>query len=97
MGEEMKRYYISRPKANWLILLTLICLSCFAAQISAQCCCGGVHVSAYGKNKKPIGPVVTALVGSGTGAEAIIPRLIEPKVSEKGLRTTKCRYSTTNR
>ncbi|MEO6051269.1 MAG: hypothetical protein ABIP78_08060 [Pyrinomonadaceae bacterium] len=83
----MKLYGVNSPRAHCLILLTLICISWPAAQAFAQCCCGGVHVAVYGKNKKPIMPVVTALVGAGNGGEATIPRLIEPQVNEKGGRT----------
>lgn len=85
--KNMKLCNVNRPGAHCLILLTLICVSWSAAQAFAQCCCGGVHVSAYGKNKKPIAPVFTALVVSGNRGEATIPRLIEPEVSEKGDRT----------
>ena len=76
-----------RPRSLCLLVLTLLCLSPYASRASAQCCCGGVHVSVYGKDKKPIAPVVTALVGTGNGAEATPPRLIEPQVGDKGDRT----------
>ncbi len=83
----MKLYNGNRPRAYWLFMLTLLCVSLCAGQAFAQCCCGGVHVSVYGKGKKPIAPVVTALVGLENRAEAILPRLIEPKVGDKGDRT----------
>src|SRR5688500_8995032 len=87
MKRNMKLHHGNRPRSLGLLLLTLLCLSSHTSQASAQCCCGGVHVSAYGKDKKPIAPVVTALVGTGNGAEAMLPRLIEPQLGDKGDRT----------
>jgi len=80
----MKLYDGNRPRALCLFMLTLLCVSLYTSQASAQCCCGGVHVTVYGKGKKPISPVVTALIGLGNRAEAMLPRLIEPKVDDKG-------------
>jgi len=79
----MKLYNGNRPRALCLLMLTLLCVSLFSGQASAQCCCGGVHISVYGKNKKAITPVVTALVGFENRAEGILPRLIEPQVGDK--------------
>lgn len=76
-----------RPRAFCLLVTTLLFGGLCASRASAQCCCGGVHVSFYGKNKRPITPAVTALVGLGDGGEATPPRLIEPKVGDKGERT----------
>ncbi len=83
----MKLYNGIRPRSLGLLMLTLLCVSLYTSQASAQCCCGGVHVSVYGKNKKPIAPVVTVLVGIENRAEAALPRLIEPQVGDKGDRT----------
>lgn len=77
----------NRPRSLCLLMLTLLFVSLCASQATAQCCCGGVHVTVYGKNKKPIAPKVTALVGLGNRAEAMLPRLIEPNVGDKGERT----------
>lgn len=83
----MKLYNGNRPRSLCLFLLTLLCVSLYTSRASAQCCCGGVHVSVYGKNKKFIAPAVTALVGLGDRGEAVLPRLIEPAVGDGGDRT----------
>ncbi|MCA1635584.1 MAG: hypothetical protein LC802_18305 [Acidobacteria bacterium] len=83
----MKLYDGKRRRSLWLFMLTLLCVSSFTNRAFAQCCCGGVHVSVYGKNKKPITPVVTALVGLEKRGETMLPRLIEPQVGDKASRT----------
>lgn len=83
----MKLYNGNRPRSLCLFMLTLLCVSLYTSQASAQCCCGGVHVSVYGEDKKPIAPMVTALVGLENRAEAMLPRLIGPVVEDKGGRT----------
>ena len=83
----MKPHNGRRPRSLRLFTLALLCVSLSAGQASAQCCCGGVHVSVHGKDKKPIAPAVTALVGLENRAEATLPRLIEPEVGDRGGRT----------
>src|SRR5215203_2870013 len=85
----MRLHYGHRPRALCLLVTTLLFAGLGASRASAQCCCGGVHVSVYGKNKKPIAPAVTALVGLGDGGEATLPRLIEPAVGDGGDRTVR--------
>jgi hypothetical protein len=80
----MKLYNGNLLRSLCLFLLALLCAGWYASEASAQCCCGGVHLSLYGEDKKPITPVVTALVSFKGVAEPIIPRLIEPKTGEKG-------------
>jgi len=70
-----------------LFVLTLLWVGLYSSQVYAQCCCGGVHFSMYGKNKRPITPVVTAVIGLGKPGETMLPRLIEPKEEDKGRRT----------
>jgi len=70
-----------------LFALMLFCLVLFTSQANAQCCCGGIHISMYGKNKKPISPEVTAIIGRGKPGETMLPRLIEPKEQKKGHQT----------
>ena len=83
----MKLHDGDRPRALCLLVMALLFAGLCASRASAQCCCGGVHVSVYGKNKKPITPAVTALVGLENRAQAMPPRLIEPQVGDKGDRT----------
>ncbi len=82
----MKLDHGNRPRALCLLMLLLLFVSLCASQASAQCCCGGVYVSVHGKAKKPLAPKVTALVGAKNRADAM-PRLIEPKIGDKGERT----------
>ena len=70
-----------------MFALALVCLWPATSQAYAQCCCGGVHVSINGKNKKPIKPVVTAVIGLGKPGATMLPRLIEPKEEDQGRRT----------
>ncbi|HKO61271.1 MAG TPA: hypothetical protein VJV03_08940 [Pyrinomonadaceae bacterium] len=67
-----------------LVLLVLLGAAVYAGEASAQCCCGGVHLSVIGEDKKPITPVVTALISVDGHAEPIAARLIETKTSESG-------------
>jgi len=86
----MKNHVSKFPRIPGLLLLILLPLpgaAVSAAKTCAQCCCGGVHVSVYGGNRKRIEPKVTALVGYGTQAEASRPRLIEPQVRDESGRT----------
>jgi hypothetical protein len=83
----MRLHYGHRPRALCLLVTALLFVGLCAGRASAQCCCGGAHVSAYGKNKQPIAPAVTALVRLGDRGEATPPRLIEPKEGDKGERT----------
>jgi hypothetical protein len=80
----MKLYGGKRPRTLCLFVLTLLCVSLPAGRAAAQCCCGGVHVTVYGRGKKPITPTVTALVGLGEPGEATTPRLIEPAEGDEG-------------
>lgn len=86
----MKNYVSKLPRIPGLLLLILLPLpgaAVSAAKTCAQCCCGGVHISVYGRDRKPIEPKVTALVSHGTQAEASRPRLIEPQAGDDSGRT----------
>jgi hypothetical protein len=79
----------NRLKSLCLFFLIMLCGSLYATQVAAQCCCGGVHISVYGEDKKAIDPVVTALVGLKDPAQTMSARLIEPKIDDKGEKTTR--------